>query len=1101
MTEGGNEDQACGLRGQISQALTGTEEIVPYLSHLRTLSEGESLKSCGGRKSGVTSFEDHARGGEDDRVCVEADRQFIMTILLAHFCAEHDATPRTFVEQVLRLYEINLLDSVQFLFDFGLVSREAFPFSCLPMTRSDEVAAMRQGMEETGGGALACMQEFGEGNGSGWRPRALSTSRYRRDFDDEKLIARGAFGDVFSTRHRLDGTRYAIKKVEFAGMGIGSPRAQTVMREVMSLAQLDHVNVVRYHTSWLESTWLEEGMGKGSGIGGDQGFEGKAGTTAGNFPFGVKPALSLSGLEANATNHALVPAQPQLKDAPNKDGNQVGPGAGSLKWGVSLGWLGAQQRGRARGRAGRGGKGRSEFRGTRRGGRGAFGVTSAARLVVEEGESDMSEWSEVSNSREGTGGDNSVGDSTCDGVGGNGCHRTTEVRGFRGGTAVCGGRWWSRPPGHQRGPSIDLDDVVSFGPGSSDGDNSKENGVCRGWADTFDKCRGWDSESSGVNDDCSIERDAHEGREENQGGFCGVEHGGEDTGLGQGAQERPGWDQGAALTGLTQYPVTLYIQMMLCHGDTLKDWIRKRNARLSDAQGRKAEALRKAFHVASSSIRREEVPVAAVVPVMMSGFGGDTPPLVSQSASECSSSASELEQVAVEINLKGEGNSLRSSPRTEPASSGSSVELEPLASLAMLHESGILKPPLVGPGVSDIIAEQAEEIDTVEVAAVVATPTLEVEAVRVTEEVGGFQVDLEEAISMFRQLVEGVAHIHSKAIIHRDLKPENIFMVGESGCLKIGDFGLSTTKETGNGEASMTPPAPPSTNNPSSVVGAVVVSSIRKDSRVNGDINSQKGMRNSRNFDGLDGDRFSPRTGSGHSGGCGHTTGVGTASYASPEQLEGRCYGVEADMFSLGLMLLELCCCFNTVHERSDAFQALRAGSPPEDLKERDSELAALAKRLCNVNALERPSAQEVLAELDARVACDGIRDGEESSRASLEEELAERNRLIEEKDELIDALKRKITELSRHTSPALEPLSVSEDNLDMEQLGLDLASLLPQNGASSPMRTSDDAFLKRPRGQTRGHPQTCSNVTEGYRAPRPRRKESVEELCLALGG
>lgn len=41
-----------------------------------------------------------------------------------------------------------------------------------------------------------------------------------------------------------------------------------------------------------------------------------------------------------------------------------------------------------------------------------------------------------------------------------------------------------------------------------------------------------------------------------------------------------------------------------------------------------------------------------------------------------------------------------------------------------------------------------------------------------------------EAKSCFRQLVEGVAYLHSLGIAHRDLKPENICL-GEDARLKI----------------------------------------------------------------------------------------------------------------------------------------------------------------------------------------------------------------------------------------------------------------------------------------------------------------------------
>jgi len=43
--------------------------------------------------------------------------------------------------------------------------------------------------------------------------------------------------------------------------------------------------------------------------------------------------------------------------------------------------------------------------------------------------------------------------------------------------------------------------------------------------------------------------------------------------------------------------------------------------------------------------------------------------------------------------------------------------------------------------------------------------------------------------NFFKQLLNGIKHIHQKGIIHRDLKPANIFIEGNK--LKIGDFGLA----------------------------------------------------------------------------------------------------------------------------------------------------------------------------------------------------------------------------------------------------------------------------------------------------------------------
>ena len=49
------------------------------------------------------------------------------------------------------------------------------------------------------------------------------------------------------------------------------------------------------------------------------------------------------------------------------------------------------------------------------------------------------------------------------------------------------------------------------------------------------------------------------------------------------------------------------------------------------------------------------------------------------------------------------------------------------------------------------------------------------------------------ARSYFQQIIIGLEHLHNQNIVHRDLKPENILLDKRNKCIKIIDFGLSTS--------------------------------------------------------------------------------------------------------------------------------------------------------------------------------------------------------------------------------------------------------------------------------------------------------------------
>ncbi|XP_063973353.1 probable serine/threonine-protein kinase DDB_G0268642 isoform X1 [Diachasmimorpha longicaudata] len=75
-------------------------------------------------------------------------------------------------------------------------------------------------------------------------------SRYAIEFEEREFIASGGFGNVYRAVHRLDGHEYAIKKIV-----VKSGRVKNILqqlKEVKTLAKLNHTNIVAYKGAWIE---------------------------------------------------------------------------------------------------------------------------------------------------------------------------------------------------------------------------------------------------------------------------------------------------------------------------------------------------------------------------------------------------------------------------------------------------------------------------------------------------------------------------------------------------------------------------------------------------------------------------------------------------------------------------------------------------------------------------------------------------------------------------------------------------------------------------------------------------------------------------------
>ena len=74
-------------------------------------------------------------------------------------------------------------------------------------------------------------------------------SRYVTDFESVKCLGKGGFGVVFEAKNKIDDIHYAVKRIRLPKIEAAKKK---VMREVKTLAKLDHKNIVRYFNTWLE---------------------------------------------------------------------------------------------------------------------------------------------------------------------------------------------------------------------------------------------------------------------------------------------------------------------------------------------------------------------------------------------------------------------------------------------------------------------------------------------------------------------------------------------------------------------------------------------------------------------------------------------------------------------------------------------------------------------------------------------------------------------------------------------------------------------------------------------------------------------------------
>ncbi|CCW67657.1 unnamed protein product [Phytomonas sp. Hart1] len=80
-----------------------------------------------------------------------------------------------------------------------------------------------------------------------------SEGRYQNEFIQQKLLGSGGFAPVYMCRKKIDGRSYAVKKIVMK-----DNQSEKIIREVQTLAALNHKNIVRYYDAWVEDGCDEE---------------------------------------------------------------------------------------------------------------------------------------------------------------------------------------------------------------------------------------------------------------------------------------------------------------------------------------------------------------------------------------------------------------------------------------------------------------------------------------------------------------------------------------------------------------------------------------------------------------------------------------------------------------------------------------------------------------------------------------------------------------------------------------------------------------------------------------------------------------------------
>ncbi|XP_072912721.1 interferon-induced, double-stranded RNA-activated protein kinase-like isoform X2 [Hemitrygon akajei] len=122
----------------------------------------------------------------------------------------------------------------------------------LEKLKKSDVLSLASGSEQNRSSEQENDKCWDMSNSASANPSTPSTERRKgenlrismKEFTNKGIIGEGGFGCVYKAKHSVDETFYAIKEIP--------TRDESTRREAVVLANMEHPNIVRYHTSWFE---------------------------------------------------------------------------------------------------------------------------------------------------------------------------------------------------------------------------------------------------------------------------------------------------------------------------------------------------------------------------------------------------------------------------------------------------------------------------------------------------------------------------------------------------------------------------------------------------------------------------------------------------------------------------------------------------------------------------------------------------------------------------------------------------------------------------------------------------------------------------------